>query len=294
MPWWITQNEPHTSTWLGHGSGKHAPGLTGDRNALTAAHHLLLSHGKVVRALRPTDGHGKTRVGPGIAISPVGPGDPDNPADLRAARRVDGEQNRLFLDPIFKGEYPADLLARYRGATREWEFVREGDLAIIHTPVDFLGVNYYNPTFISAGPDDGLVLRPPPGPATAMGWPIDPAGFHEVLTQTRQEYTGALPLIVTENGASFRDYLDPEGRCHDPERVDFLRDHLREAHRAIADGVPLAGYFVWSLLDNFEWDSGYRERFGLTYVDYATQRRVPKTSFDWYRGVIRGNGFEAD
>ena len=127
-----------------------------------------------------------------------------------------------------------------------------------------------------------------------MGWAIDPAGLYEVLTRVRQEYTGALPLIVSENGASFRDYLDPEGHCHDPERVDFLRAHLREAHRAIADGVPLAGYFVWSLLDNFEWDSGYRERFGLTYVDYPTQRRVPKDSFAWYRGVIQQNGFDAE
>ena len=109
----------------------------------------------------------------------------------------------------------------------------------------------------------------------------------------RREYPGPLPLLVTENGASFRDYLDPEGRCHDPERVDFLRGHLREAHRALADGVPLAGYFVWSLLDNFEWDSGYRERFGLTYVDYPTQRRVPKTSFGWYREVIKASGFDA-
>ncbi len=293
VPWWITQNEPHTSAWLGHGSGRHAPGLTGDKNALTAAHHLLLSHGKVVRALRPADGNGKTRFGPVIAISPIRPGEPDNPADVAAARRVDGEQNRLFLDPIFKGEYPADMIDRYRETTHGWDFVREGDLATIHTPVDFLGVNYYNPTTISAGPGDGLILRAPTGPATAMGWPIDPAGLYDVLTHMRQEYTGALPLIVSENGASFRDYLDPEGRCHDPERVDFLRDHLRETHRAVADGVPLAGYFVWSLLDNFEWDSGYRERFGLVYVDYPTQRRVPKTSFDWYRNVIAADGFDA-
>ncbi len=205
---------------------------------------------------------------------------------------MDGEQNRLFLDPIFLGEYPADVRARYREVTRDFAFVREGDLAAIHTPCDFLGVNYYTPTVISAGPNDGLILRPPAGPATAMGWAIDPAGLHEVLTRVRRDYTGQLPLIVSENGASFRDYLDPEGRCNDPERVDFLRTHLREAHRAVADGVPLAGYFVWSLLDNFEWDSGYRERFGLTYVDYSTQRRVPKTSFGWYQGVIKANGPE--
>ena len=293
VPWWVTQNEPHTSAWLGYGNGRHAPGLTGDHNALTAAHHLLLAHGKVVQALRPAEGNGKTRFGPVIAVTPVRATGRTTPADEAAAIRLDGELNRLFLDPIFKGEYPADVLARYREATQDWKFIRGDDLAVIHTPVDFLGVNYYNPTYVSAGPDEGVIVRAPEGPTTPMGWAIDPAGLYEALTRVRQDFTGALPLIVSENGASFRDYLDPEGHCHDPERVDFLRDHLREAHRALADGVPLAGYFVWSLLDNFEWDSGYRERFGLTYVDYATQRRVPKTSFEWYRSVIRDGGFDA-
>ena len=292
VPYWVTQNEPHTSAWLGHGNGKHAPGVTGDKNALTAAHHLLLSHGKVVQALRPADG--STRFGAVIAITPVRPGSPDRPADRAAAERVDGEQNRLFLDGLFKGEYPADLLARHRAVTDDWAFVHDGDLAAIHASVDFLGVNYYNPTYIAAGPDGAPVGCPSPLPTTAMDWPIDPAGLHETLVRVRREYTGPLPLFVTENGASFRDYLDPEGRCHDSERVDFLRGHLAEAHRALADGVPLAGYFVWSLLDNFEWDSGYRERFGLIYVDYPTQRRVPKTSFGWYREVIEAGGFDGE
>ncbi len=292
VSYWITQNEPHTSSWLGHGSGRHAPGLTGDVNALTAAHHLLLSHGRVVQALRPTDGKGKGRFGPVIAVTPVRPGDPGNPADVAAAIRVDGEQNRLFLDPIFRGEYPADVQARYREVTRDFAFVRSGDLEAIHTPIDFLGVNYYTPTIISAGPDDGLIQRPANGSTTAMGWQIDAPGLHEVLTRVRQDYTGQLPIIITENGASFRDYLDPEGRCQDFERVDFLRNHVKEAHRAMGDGVPLAGYFVWSLLDNFEWDSGYRERFGLVYTEYGSQRRVPKTSFHWYRDAIRANGFD--
>ena len=292
VPWWVTQNEPHTSAWLGHGSGRHAPGLTGELNALTAAHHLLLAHGRVIQTVRAVEGADKTRLGIVVAVTPVRPDRPDHPPDVRAAARVDGEQNRLFLDPVFLGEYPADVRARYRAVTRDFAFVQPGDLATIHTPCDFLGVNYYNPTFIGAGPDDGLVLHAPTGPATAMGWAIEPAGLHEVLTRVRREYTGNLPLIVTENGASFRDYLDPDGRCHDPERVEFLRSHLAEAHRALAEGVPLAGYFVWSLLDNFEWDSGYRERFGLTYVDYPTQRRVRKTSFEWYRGAIAANGFD--
>ncbi len=292
VPYWITQNEPHTSTWEGHGGGRHAPGLRGERNALTAAHHLLLSHGRVVREFGAAATGGKAHYGAVLAITPVRAADPASAADRAAAHRVDGEQNRLFLDPIFRGEYPEDIRARYRTLTDDFAFVRPEDLAIIHTPSDFLGINYYTPTRIAAGPDDRVLLRGPLGPRTAMDWAIDPAGFHEVLTRVRQEYTGQLPLIVTENGASFRDYLDPEGRCRDTERVDFLRDHLREAQRALADGVPLAGYCVWSLLDNFEWDSGYRERFGLVYVDYATQRRVPKESFAWYQGVIRANALE--
>ena len=234
----------------------------------------------------------EAKFGPVVAISPTRPGRPDNAADRAAARRVDGEQNRLFLDAMFHGEYPADIVTRYKEATRGWAFVLEGDMAAIHTPSDFFGLNYYNPTLVSAGPDDGIALPPPLGPTTAMGWPIDPAGIYEVLTRLRREYTGNLPIVVSENGASFRDYLDPEGACHDPERVDFLRAHLREAHRALAEGVPLAGYFVWSLLDNFEWDGGYKERFGLVYTEYATQRRVSKDSYAWYKGVIRAGGID--
>lgn len=292
VPYWITQNEPHTSSWLGHGSGRHAPGLTGDLNALTSAHHLLLSHGRVVQALRSPEGERKTHFGPVIAVTPVRPGDRNHAPDVAAATRVDGEQNRMFLDPLFRGEYPADIRARYRQVTQDFAFVRPGDLDAIHTPIDFLGVNYYTPTIISAGPNDGLIQRPPPAPTTAMGWQIDPAGLYDVLTRVRRDYTGNLPIILSENGASFRDYLDPESRCNDPERVDFLRTHLREAHRAIGEGVPLTGYFVWSLLDNYEWDTGYRERFGLVFTEYASQKRVPKTSFGWYRDAIKANGFD--
>ena len=291
VPLWITQNEPHTTAWLGYCDGKHAPGLTGVKNALTAAHHLLLSHGQAIAALRGRGG-AKTRFGAVLAVTPVRPASPDKAADGLAAKIYDGELNRLFLDPIFHGEYPADLLKRHHEITDGFAFVRTGDMADIHTEVDFLGVNYYTPTYVAAERDGSPSWRPPPGPTTAMGWSIDPAGMHEVLLRMKTEYTGSLPLYVTENGASFRDYVNPEGKCHDPERVDFLRDHLREAHRAVGEGVPLAGYFVWSLLDNFEWDSGYLQRFGLVHVDYPTQRRTPKTSFDWYRQVIARNGLE--
>ena len=292
VPRWITQNEPHTTAWLGYYEGKHAPGLTDMKSALTVAHHLLLSHGSVIKALRGRVPAAKTGFGAVLAITPARPLSPGSAADQLAARRFDGDQNRLFLDPIFRGEYPEDVLEYRRGAAGGWKFIKNGDLEIIHTPVDFLGVNYYTPTTIAAGPDGGPEWRPNSGPVTAMGWSIDPAGLYETLTRVKTEYTGNLPLYVSENGASFRDYLNPEGECKDPERVDFLREHLRAAHRAVADGVPLKGYFVWSLLDNFEWDSAYRERFGLVYVDYPTQKRVPKTSFGWYRDVIARNGVE--
>lgn len=294
VPLWVTQNEPHTSAWLGYGSGRHAPGLAGGAGgALRAAHHLLLAHGLAVRALRERRAGKTTQVGIVLNVTPFRPASPDREADRAAAWRVDGEQNRFFFDPIFRGEYPADIVELHREITADFAFVRPGDLDVIHTPGDFLGINYYAPAFMAAGPDG----HPRQWTAhalstTAMGWAVDPAGLYETLTRVRAEYTGNLPLLVTENGASFRDYLDPAGECRDPERVDFLRAHLREAHRAIADGVPLRGYFVWSLLDNFEWDSGYRERFGLLYVDYPTQRRIPKTSFGWYRAVIGRNGLE--
>ncbi len=292
VPIWVTQNEPHTTAWLGYGYGKHAPGVADEKSVFAVAHHLLLSHGLAVKTLRGRVANVKTAFGPVLNVTPARPVRPDSEHDRLAAKRFDGDQNRLFLDPIFRGEYPADVVEYRREAAGGWKFVRAEDLEIIHTAVDFLGVNYYTPTMIAAGPGDRPEWRPNPGPTTAMGWAIDPAGLHEVLDRVRTEYTGNLPLYVSENGASFRDYLNPEGECRDPERVDFLRGHLREAHRAIEDGVPLAGYFVWSLLDNFEWDSAYRERFGLVYVDYPTQRRVPKSSFEWYREVIERNGLE--
>ena len=288
VPLWVTQNEPGTSAWLGHGEGKHAPGLKGDRNALVSAHHLLLSHGRAIEALRDRTAGVVTRFGPVIAIAPVRPHKPGDARHRAAARQMDGTRNRLFLDPMFRGRYPADLRRRFRAVTDDFAFVRDGDLATIGVPLDFLGINYYAPVVVSPGADRAPREQPPQGPATAMGWAIDAAGLEETLARVQRDYTGQLPLLISENGASFRDYVGPDGRCRDTERVDFLRDHVRAAGRALRAGVPLKGYFVWSLLDNFEWDSGYRERFGLVHVDYASQRRTPKDSFDWYRRVIAG------
>ena len=297
VPLWVTQNEPGTSAWLGHGEGRHAPGLHGHRHALVAAHHLLLSHGRVIRALRHRRPGVVTRFGPVIAVAPMRPDMQGNRRHRVAAAQLDGARNRLFLDPIFRGAYPADVRRRFRDCTDDFGFVHVGDLAEIATPLDFLGVNYYAPVRVAPGPGGVPQERPSKGPVTAMGWAIDAHGLDETLARLQREYTGNLPLVISENGASFRDYVGPDGRCRDEERVDFLDQHLAAAERAVRAGVPLKGYFVWSLLDNFEWDSGYRERFGLVHVDYANQRRTPKDSFEWYRQFIaraRADGAGSD
>ena len=296
VPVWITQNEPFTSAWMGHAMGTHAPGIKDEAKALKAAHHLLLSHGRAVTAMRgraAAAAGAQTVFGPVLNLTPYRPGSASNRKHAAAARLLDGQQNRLFLDAIFKARYPADVQRHHRDATRDFAFVRSGDMAEIAAPVDFLGVNYYMSQRAGVDPNGKPCTLPAEGPQTAMGWAIDAQGLHDTLLRVRDAYTGTLPLIVSENGASFRDYVDPEGRCRDSERIDYLQQHLQAAHRAIADGVPLKGYFVWSLLDNFEWDSGYRERFGLVHVDYATQTRTPKESFGWFAGVIAGNRVDA-
>jgi beta-glucosidase len=289
VPLWVTQNEPHTSAWLGHAEGVHAPGIEDVGSALTAAHHLLLAHGRATAELRHRVPGVTTRFGPVLNMTPYRAENARNQRHRAAAMRLDGERNRLFFDALFRGRYPADVERRYRAQTRDFGFVKAGDAELIATPVDFVGINYYQPVVVAAHADGSPLLRPPRGPQTGMGWAIDPAGLGETLRRVQAEYTHDVPLIVSENGAAFPDYVDPEGRCNDPERIDFLRDHLREALKALEDGVRLKGYFVWSLLDNFEWNSGYRERFGLVHVDYATQRRTPKASFYWYCRCIAAN-----
>jgi beta-glucosidase len=214
---------------------------------------------------------------------------------------VDGNANRLYLDPLFRGVYPEDAMEDYR-KIGDFSFVRDGDLDLISAPMDFLGVNYYmRHTVMDGSRETGTttVVRfsdleaatvPPPGvETTAMGWGIEPEGLTELLLRLDREYT-KLPLYITENGAAFHDYVSPEGEVGDEERVAFLDAHFRAAHEAIEQGVNLKGYLVWSLLDNFEWAEGYSKRFGIVYVDYSTQRRIPKMSARWYAEVIRRNG----
>jgi beta-glucosidase len=294
----ITHNEPWCAGVLGHQRGLHAPGLTDWRAALEAIHHLLLSHGWAVPVLRG-ESHG-ARVGITLNLTPVVPASA-SPADHDACRRFDGYYNRWFLDPVHGRRYPADMIADYvalgclppDGLT----VIRPGDLEAIAAPCDFLGINYYNRTVVRAGrpfeplPRADLALHTPGTEFTDIGWEVCPEGLFQILSRVHLTY-GPPRVYVTENGASYATGIDADGRIRDDARVRYLRDHFLAARRAIDLGVPLAGYFVWSLLDNFEWDHGYRQRFGFVWVDYQTQARTPKDSALWYQRVMAENGVE--
>ncbi|MGQ9456809.1 MAG: GH1 family beta-glucosidase [Anaerolineae bacterium] len=285
---WITLNEPWVVAYAGYGNGYHAPGIRNPLAAVQATHHLLLAHGLAVPVLRE-NGDAATQVGITLNLSPVHPAS-DRPADEGAARRYDGFLNRWFLDPLFRRRYPEDMLEMLGSALPDGY---EEDLETIAVPVDFLGVNNYTRTVVADDPDSVVVetreVKPTGRPYTEMGWEVYPEGLYEILTRVHRDY--APPCIyITENGAAFADQVDAEGRVHDAQRVGFLREHIAQAHRALEEGVPLAGYFVWTLLDNFEWAYGYSKRFGIVYVDFATQERIVKDSGIWYRGVIAENG----
>jgi beta-glucosidase len=301
---WTTLNEPWCSAFLGYGSGVHAPGRQDAPAAVRAAHHLMLGHGLAVRAMRAA------RADTSLAITLnlyATASHTSSPADADAERRIDGLANRIFLDPVLLGRYPADVIQDLREVT-DFGHVRDGDLETIATPLDALGINYYSRYVVAApieGGEPGPYWRKPsswPGsedvrfvargrPVTDMNWEIDAPGLVETLRRVHAEYP-ELPLYVTENGAAFADEL-VDGRVDDEDRVAFLDAHLRACRDAIGSGVPLKGYFAWSLMDNFEWAWGYSKRFGITYVDYATQARIPKRSGRWYADVIRRNGLVA-
>jgi beta-glucosidase len=277
---WVTHNEPYCSSWLGYAVGVHAPGQTDEAAAVPAAHHVLLSHGLAVDVLRRESRD--AQVGIVLDSWPVYPLS-DDPRDVEAAWEADGFRNRLYFDPVLRGHYPEDVLERL-GATSPP--IRDGDLATIAAPIDFVGLNNYSRTIIAANGDGGPRNVPATNaPMTAMGWEIYPHGIYEVLARLHREY-GVGSLYVTENGAAFPDVRGHDGRIEDPERIDYLAQYLGAVARAIADGIPVHGYFVWSLLDNFEWSHGYSKRFGLLYVDYPTLERIPKSSFYWYRDLI--------
>ncbi len=286
---WTTMNEPWCSAFLGYAAGIHAPGRAEPAAAVAAVHHLLLAHGLATEVIHD---QGKL-AGITVNMYPIIPADPDSAADRDVARRLDGLQQRIFLDPLLHGHYPADIVEDLEpfGFSR---VVHEGDLAKISAPIDMLGVNYYTEHYVSATPgDDGpspwvgvaeLSFPRREAPRTDMDWEVRPDGLTSVLLRVHKDYP-SLPLYITENGAAYPDLPGVE----DADRTEYLASHLRAAHAAIAAGVDLRGYFCWSLLDNFEWAEGYAKRFGIVHVDYATQVRTPKLSARWFSEVARSN-----
>jgi beta-glucosidase len=291
---WTTLNEPWCSAHLGYWNGIHAPGRTEPAHAMAAMHHLLLGHGLAIQAMRAT-ARPDEQLSITVNLWPILPGS-NSAADRTAAHLMDGFANRLYLDPVLRGTYPADVAESLRDLT-DWGFVRPGDLAVISEPIDLLGVNYYAPHRAAAAPSSGgwtdfprnrgIAMLPPEGDLTDMGWEISPASFTDLLVRLQREY--GIPLMVTENGAAFPDVLEPTGRVIDSRRVAYLEGHVAAVHSAISAGADVRAYFAWSLLDNFEWAEGYGRRFGLVYVDYDSLARHPKDSARWFAEVAGGN-----
>ncbi|WP_435186270.1 GH1 family beta-glucosidase [Streptomyces sp. bgisy126] len=308
---WTTLNEPWCSAFLGYGSGVHAPGRTDPVAALRAAHHLNLGHGLAVQALRAALPADRRQLSVSLNLHEVRPLT-GSAGDLDAVRRIDAVGNRVWLGPMLEGAYPEDLLADTAHLT-DWSFVRDGDTATARQPLDLLAVNYYAPTLVSEvaegaekPQDDGhgdsphspwpgadrVAFHRAPGERTAMGWPVDAGALYDLLKRVSAAYPG-LPLVISENGAAYEDVVGPDGSVHDPERAAYVHAHLEAVHRALADGVDVRGYFLWSLLDNFEWAYGYAKRFGAVRVDYDTLERTPKSSARWYARVARSGELTA-
>jgi beta-glucosidase len=297
---WITLNEPQVVANHGYRTGVHAPGLRDPEAARAATHHLLVGHGLAAQALRSVLPAG-TPVGITLDLHPVLVPDGTHSDAVEQARlATDAELNGLYLDPLLHGRYPS--LAREVLLPPE-SLVADGDLETVSQPIDFLGVNYYSPVYLRAGSGDDLrrgeeparcelpgvvEYRPAGRDRTPMGWVVDPDGLYDLLLRLSADAPG-LPLYITENGCAAEDYISPEGAVNDVERIRYLHQHLEAAARAARDGARLAGYFVWSLLDNFEWGWGYQRRFGIVFVDYETQRRIPKSSASFYSEVVRAN-----
>jgi len=302
---WSTLNEPWCSAFLGYASGVHAPGVTDDERALRAVHHLNLAHGLAARAIRDELGDGVT-ISITLNLHLFSPAS-DAPEDVEAFRRVNTIGNEVFLQPLLEGRYPADVRADTAHVS-DWSFVQDRDLELIKVPIDLLGLNYYDDAVVrhgvapvgdgEPGPDGHKTSRhipwvgadevewvPRPGPRTAMDWGIHPEGLTRMLVDISRRYPGQ-PLAITENGAAFYDEVT-DGRVHDQDRVDYLHDHLDAVGAALEAGADVRGYFVWSLMDNFEWAYGYDRRFGIVHVDYPTGTRTLKDSALWYAEAVR-------
>jgi len=286
--YWITHNEPWVVSFLGHAFGTHAPGIMDFSIALQVSHHLLLSHGEAVQVLKAI-GNEKNNVGITFNLSPVFPAS-QKEEDIKAAKRGDGFLNRWFLDPVFKGAYPSDMWSYYQDDVPQ---ISPGDMSIISRKIDFLGVNYYSRWVVKDDSRKRILklsfLKPDQAEYTDMDWEVYPQGIYEVLKKVQNDYSPRA-IYITENGVAFLDKLDKEAKVKDDQRISYLKEHISFVHKAIEEGIKLKGYFVWSLMDNFEWTYGYSKRFGLIYVDYPTQKRIFKESAYWYKKIIENNG----
>lgn len=292
---WATLNEPWCAAFLGHGSGVHAPGITDPGSAFLAAHHLMLAHHRALAAMRATAPRADDDLGIALNLIPAWAVEPSSQTQ-EAARGVDAIQNRLFASAVLAGEYPEPIL-RYMDRFGVADRVDTGRLADLHQPIDHLGVNYYNINHIGhepgspmlgewPGPTDAY-LADPPGPLTEMRWGVEPVGLAWTLNRVKA-WAPDLPVYITENGAAYPDEPDEDGVVHDDLRREYLERHLTTLRDVMGDGANVRGYFVWSILDNFEWSFGYEKRFGLVRVDFDTLERTPKDSYRWYRAFLRG------
>jgi len=292
---WSTLNEPWCSAFLGHMSGVHAPGIQDPVIAVRVVHHLLLGHGLAVPVLRS---HGSADIGITLNLAPVEPGD-DSPGAHDAARLVDGGMNRVFLDPLLRGRYPSDVVADFARAGARLPVVGD-DAQVIAAPIDWIGVNYYMPSVVTARaptagagsspfiPGDVVADVPTTEDVTALGWRVRPRSFAALLRRLHRDYP-QVPLFVHENGAAYPDTVAADGTVDDPDRLRYIARHIDVVRAAVRDGVDVRGYFAWSLMDNYEWAEGYRMRFGIVHVDFATQRRTLKSSARWYSNLIQAH-----
>lgn len=292
---WITINEPWCVSWLGYGNGVHAPGRQDLDAAVAAAHHTAMAHGAASRAMKQVAPHIRTGLALNMTTYRVEDESNKDLTDLRTL--MDGELNRWWLDASMFGRYPAETAAAF--GERLEKVVHDGDLDVVHSPLDFLGVNYYSDSFLGLPkPEDkpaidgGLFPFPQrsngavPEPLTDMGWPVTPNGLYDLLMRIKKDWPEVSDIAVTENGAAYPEEPNAEGQVEDDRRVEYLVSHMNSVAEAASDGVPISGYFYWSLLDNFEWAEGYRKRFGIVHVDYETQKRTIKKSGYVFRDLI--------
>lgn len=272
---WMTLNEPQVFAFVGHDKGEHAPGLRNHKLAIQVSHNLLVGHGLAAQAIRASTG--RSQVGIALDLHPFEPAG-DAAGDYRAAELGWLTSSQWFIDPLLRAQYPPEALEYYGD---EAPSVQPGDMDLIAQPLDFFGINYYSRQVVSAkGP-----VKVPDSEYTEMGWEVNAPALNKLLVDLKREYR-LPPVYITENGAAYADEVSSDGAVHDPRRINYLREHIIQARLAMDDGVDLRGYFVWSLMDNFEWSYGFSKRFGLVYVDFATQRRIVKESGEWYARVI--------